>query len=126
MATILYHYKNLFKNFTLSLLFSLIGWLSNTTLIDVAMDTAELVNDRRGLKIQFILGGISHSVVLPYNPYKMNHDTVSILDKETGELLHKEVSSLPGLDDVLYTAPFQGRIYRRNVDVIFDKNDYDD
>lgn len=126
MSTTLYHYKNHLRNYVLNQLFNIIGWLSNTNMTDVEEESAELVNDRRGLKIDLIFGGLQHTIVLPYNPYKLSHNKFIVKDKITGEILSEGASTLPGLDDFIYTAPIQGKIYNRDVEVITETNDDDD
>jgi hypothetical protein len=104
------------RNLTLDLLFKGIGYLSGHKFVHVQEDTAELVHDRRGLKISFVYGGQPHSVVLPFNPYKIEHREYVVYAEGEDLPLANLCSSLPGLDDVLFSKETLGKVFSCTID----------
>jgi hypothetical protein len=119
MAGVLSEYfrtiKEDIRNFTLDLLFKGVGYLSGHNFVHIQEDTAELVHDRRGLKISFVFGGQPHDIILPYNPYRIEKKEY-VLYAEDDELPIANLRpGLPGLDESLFTKEVLSRIYARTI-----------
>jgi hypothetical protein len=119
------YYREELRNLSLDLLFKSIGYLSGHSFVNVHEDTAELVQDRRGLKITFVFGGQQHSIILPYNPYKINcTEYIVFEDHEDHRHMHLH-STIPGLDDILFTKENLSKIYGCNIEQIVSNTDED-
>jgi hypothetical protein len=117
------YYKEGLREFTLDCLFKMIGYLSGHSLVHVETDTAELVNDRRGLKINFVFGGQVREITLPYNPYQIDYKEYVVYLE--GEELPKAnlISTIPGLDSFLFSKEVLSKIYGHPVTKVMDITD---
>lgn len=109
------YYKDELRNLTLDLLFKGVGYLSGHNFVHVHEDTAELVQDRRGLKISFIFGGQSHEIILPYNPYRIDNKEYVIYSDDDELPIANIRSTLPGLEEYLFNKEILGKIYAKPI-----------
>lgn len=110
---------------TLDYLFVLVGYLSSHKMVHVEEDTAELVHDRRGLKIEFVFGGRAREIVLPYNPYRILTTEYALTYKDEDLPFTNVVSTVPGLDEVVFNRENLSKIYGREVAAVVPINDDD-
>lgn len=102
LATLSY-LKGTLRNLCLDFVFRVIGFLTDIRLsCKNEEDTAELTDNRRGLRVWFTFQGQSHVIVLPYNPYRLSRRRIIFRKDLSSDPIIDEVSSLPGLDDFLY------------------------
>ena len=121
------YYKDALRGYLLDLLFTLVAYLSGHKLTHAEEDTAELTNNRKGLRVSFIFNGQVHEVVLPYNPYRLSHRKVVVIGAKNGEKLLETSSKLPGLDDFLFTKETLEHIYDERIETIdFEMDEFDD
>jgi hypothetical protein len=109
------YYKEELRNLTLDLLFKAVGYLSGHNFVHVQEDTAELVHDRRGLKISFVFGGQSHKIVLPYNPYRIDHREYVVYSEDDSLPIANIRSTLPGLEECLFNKENLEKIYSKPI-----------
>lgn len=112
------HYQDALRTFCLDLLFKLIGWLSHHKLSHAEEDTAELTDNRKGLRIGFTFGGQQHEITLPYNPYRLSHRKIIAKETPESDPVLEQMTSLPGLDDFLFTREHLEHIYDRKLGVV--------
>ena len=117
------YYREELRNLSLDLLFKSIGYLSGHSFVNVQEDTAELVHDRRGLKISFVFGSQQHSIILPYNPYKIDCTEYSIYAEGEELPIANIHSTVPGLDDTLFTKENLSKIYSCDIERIVSNAD---
>ena len=109
----------------LDYLFVMVGYLSSHKMVHVEEDTAELVQDRRGLKIKFVFGGRVREIVLPYNPYRILTSEYAVTCKGEELPFMDLVSTIPGLDDVVFNKENLSKIYGREIESVVRVNDDD-
>jgi hypothetical protein len=121
------YYKDTVRNLSLDVLFRLVGYLSHHKLSRSEEDTAELTDNRKGLRIGFTFRGQRAEIVLPYNPYRINHRKVVVQAEGEEVPLIEEVSAVPGLDEVIYSKEALEHIYERKIETVgFEDNEDDD
>jgi hypothetical protein len=121
------YYRDLFRNFSLDVLFRLVGYLSQHKLSHVEQDTAELTDNRKGLRISFTFRGQPTEITLPYNPYRLNHRRIVVREPGCEDPLLDTTSAIPGLDEVLYSKENLEHIYGKSVESVgFEENEDDD
>lgn len=121
------YYKDLLRGFLLDLLFALVGYLSSHKLTHAEEDTAELTDNRKGLRISFTFNGQVQEIVLPYNPYRLTHRQVVVVSAKTGEKLIDAPSKIPGLDDFLFSKEALEHIHDQKIETVdFESNEFDD
>jgi hypothetical protein len=121
------YYKDTARNYSLNILFKLVGYLTQHKLSRSEEDTAELTDNRKGLRIGFTFRGQPLEIILPFDPYRINHRKIVAWEEEEELPFIQTVSKVPGLDDVLYSKKAIEHIYGKKVkNVIFEETEDDD
>jgi hypothetical protein len=121
------YYKDTMRNYSLDVLFRLVGYLSQHKLSRSEEDTAELTDNRRGIRIGFTFRGQPTEIILPFDPYRISHRRVVVRENESEDPLIDTVSSIPGLDDLIYSKENLEHIYGKQIESVgFEDNEDDD
>lgn len=121
------YFRDLLRNYSLDVLFRIVGYLSQHKLSHAAEDTAELTDNRKGLRVSFTFHGRVQEITLPYDPYRINHRRVIVTEVNKTIPLLDTVSCVPGLDDFIFTKEAQGYIHDREIETVaFEENEDDD
>lgn len=84
---------------------------------DSTEDTAELSEDGNSMIINFVFCGTLRTIRLPFDRRNIVSNTFVLMDKD-GEEIDRLTSSVPGLDDVVFSKANLQKIYPGTHEVV--------
>lgn len=89
---------------------------------DSMEDTAEISEDGKSMVINFVFCGTLRSIRIAFDRKRLENNTYIIKDK-TGDEIARHISSVPGLDKIIFSKLNILDIYPTASDIIVDESD---